>query len=103
MGGGHSLGEQGGEQAHTLSISELPTHTHTLRANSNASNTNVPDGTTVLSSSNPQNCYGPGANLIAMSPQAIGNIGGNQAHLNMQPFLVLNFSIALQGIFPSQN
>jgi len=41
-------------------------------------------------------------NLIAMSPAAIGNVGGSQAHLNMQPFLVLNFSIALQGIFPSQ-
>jgi microcystin-dependent protein len=49
------------------------------------------------------NPYGnPVAPLVAMSPTAVANMGGSQAHLNMQPFLVLNFSIALQGIFPSQ-
>ena len=102
MGGGHTLGERGGEQGHTLSISEIPTHTHTLKASSTQASTNVPGPTTVLSASNPQNAYAQATNLIAMSPAAIGNVGGSQAHLNMQPFLVLNFSIALQGIFPSQ-
>jgi microcystin-dependent protein len=46
--------------------------------------------------------YGPAANLTALQPSTVANVGGSQAHLNMQPFLVLNFCIALQGIFPSQ-
>ena len=46
---------------------------------------------------------GPDNNLVAMNPASLANVGGSQAHLNMQPYLVLNFSIALQGIFPSQN
>jgi microcystin-dependent protein len=44
----------------------------------------------------------PDQNLAAMNPNSVTNVGGSQAHLNMQPYLVLNFSIALQGIFPSQ-
>lgn len=103
MGAGHTLGERGGEQGHTLSIAELPTHTHVLNASSTQASTNVPDTNSVLSASNPQNAYAAPSNPIAMSPQSIANTGGSQAHLNMQPFLVLNFSIALQGIFPSQN
>ena len=102
MGSNHTLGERGGEQAHTLSISEIPTHTHVLKASSTQATTNVPGNNTVLSASNPQNAYAQATNLIAMAPSSIGNVGGSQAHLNMQPFLVLNFSIALQGIFPSQ-
>jgi len=102
MGSGHTLGERGGEQGHTLSISEIPTHTHTLKGSTVAATTNVPANNTVLAGSNPQNAYAQATNLIAMAPNALGNVGGSQAHLNMQPFLVLNFSIALQGIFPSQ-
>ena len=103
MGAGHTLGEQGGEQGHTLSISETPTHTHTLNGSSAQASTNVPANNTELSVSNPQNIYGRAANLVGMAQSAIGSVGGSQAHLNMQPFLVLNFAIALQGIFPSQN
>jgi len=102
MGGGHTLGERGGEQAHTLSISEIPTHTHAVKASTSQASTNAPNTSTVLSVSNPQSVYGPASSLGAMAPAAIGNVGGSQAHLNMQPYLVLNFSIALQGIFPSQ-
>ena len=97
----HTLGERGGEQAHTLSISELPTHTHVLNGTaSNASNT--PSNTSVLARSNPQQAYAAPANLVAMESRTVANTGGSQAHMNMQPFLVLNFCIALQGIFPSQ-
>src|SRR5215510_4256818 len=61
-----------------------------------------PDTNTVLATSTPQNIYGPAGNAVAFAPNAISNVGGSQAHTNMQPYLVLNFSIALQGIFPSQ-
>ena len=102
MGSGHTLGERGGEQAHTLSIAELPTHTHVLSATTAVSTTNSPSTGVMLAQSTASDLYAGGAqNLIAMSPAAIANVGGSQAHLNMQPFLVLSFCIALQGIFPS--
>lgn len=100
MGSGHTLGERGGEQAHTVSISEIPTHTHVVSATS--SQASVPatgGGVWATQSTNP---YASPQELVAMAPQAIGNVGGSQAHLNMQPFLTLSFCIALQGIFPSQ-
>jgi len=103
MGSGHTLGERGGEQAHTLSIAELPQHVHSAMANSTITgNTNNPTATSVLAQSTASQMYTAAANLIAMPANEITNTGGSQAHLNMQPFLVLNFSIALQGIFPSQ-
>jgi microcystin-dependent protein len=102
MGSGHTLGERGGEQAHTLSIAEIPTHVHTANASSTPANTNTPGIAIGLATSALSQLYGPPANLQAMAANALTNTGGSQAHLNMQPFLVLNFSIALQGIFPSQ-
>jgi microcystin-dependent protein len=110
-GSGHTLGERGGEQAHTVSISELPTHVHGFSANTcvdsaTANATQGPptsnywanSGKAVYSTNDQNNPIVTGA----MSPAAVGNVGGSQAHLNMQPFLALNFCIALQGIFPSQ-
>ena len=101
VGNGHTLGERGGEQAHTLSIQEIPTHTHAVNATSNAADLNVATNATRLGAVN--NGYTPASNLVAMSPAEISNVGGSQAHLNMQPFLTLTFCIALQGIFPSPN
>ena len=99
FGDGHTLGERGGEQAHTISISELPTHTHPWGVNGAAVNALDPTGIQLGS----QQGYNTAAtNLVAMNAQQLSNVGGSQAHLNMQPFLVLNFCIALQGIFPSQ-
>jgi microcystin-dependent protein len=100
MGNGHTLGERGGEQGHTLSISELPQHIHFAQASPT-------DGDQVIATNNylgPVNqLYGaPASNLTSLTPAEISNVGGSQAHLNMQPFLVLSFCIALQGIFPSQ-
>jgi microcystin-dependent protein len=100
VGSGHTLGEKGGEQAHTLSISELPTHTHTLNANSGNATTPLTGGN-LLAAGN--NLYAPASNMTALSPTMVPNVGGSQPHLNMQPYLVLNFCIALQGIFPSPN
>lgn len=103
VGSGHTLGERGGEQAHTLSIAELPEHLHVLNARSAQATASNPTNTSILAESTGQFLYGPASNLQAMAPNAVANAGGSQAHLNMQPFLTLNFCIALQGIFPSPN
>ncbi|HEY2248764.1 MAG TPA: tail fiber protein [Bradyrhizobium sp.] len=100
VGSGHNLGERGGEQAHTLSISEMPTHTHIFQGTSNNADNAALTGN-LLATSN--NLYAPLANVTTLVPSTIGNIGGSQAHLNMQPFLTISFCIALQGIFPSAN
>ena len=103
VGQGHTLGEKGGEQAHTISISELPTHTHVLSASSQAANASPPNPVgNILASSAPGQAFSSPTALVAMSPASVTNTGGSQAHLNMQPFLTLSFCIALQGIFPSQ-
>lgn len=102
VGGGFTLGERGGEQAHTLSISEIPTHTHVVNASTNPATLDNPNGN-VTGQSNPNNIYGPTQNLTTLSAATVSNVGGSQAHLNMQPFLTLTFCIALQGIFPSPN
>jgi microcystin-dependent protein len=102
MGSGHTLGERGGEQGHTLSIAEVPTHTHTLNATTTAASGAIPGGNVLGTSAATDPIYGNPASLVAMDSSSLAPVGGSQAHLNMQPFLVLNFSIALQGIFPSQ-
>jgi microcystin-dependent protein len=56
----------------------------------------------MLAKASGDSIYADFSNAVALAPNAMANVGGSQAHLNMQPYLVLNFSIALQGIFPSQ-
>jgi microcystin-dependent protein len=102
VGSGHTLGEKGGEQAHTLSIAEIPTHTHVLSGSSNSGTAQTPGGN-LLATVPSQLYHSPGNPLVAMNPGNVTNVGGSQAHLNMQPFLTLTFAIALQGIFPSPN
>lgn len=101
-GSGHTLGERGGEAAHTLSISELPTHTHVASATSANATATSPSSTLGYARAGTL-MYGPAAQLAAMNSSAISSVGGNQAHQNQQPFLTLSFCIALQGIFPSPN
>ncbi len=101
VGSGHTLGERGGEQAHTLSIAELPTHTHGVNASASATGGNAGPGGRFLGGAN--NAYHAPEGLTSLTPGSVANIGGSQAHLNMQPFLTLSFCIALQGIFPSPN
>lgn len=100
VGSGHTLGERGGEQAHTLSIAELPTHVHVANASQANADTPQPSGN-LFGTSN--NLYAAPGQLTSLNPGTVTNVGGSQAHLNMQPFLTLNFCIALQGIFPSPN
>lgn len=99
VGGGYTLGQNGGEQAHTLSIGEIPTHVHTLNVTNDNATSGQPTGLVLGRSTN--FVYEAPANLVALNPASVGSIGGSQAHLNMQPFLTLSFCIALQGIFPS--
>lgn len=100
IGAGHTLGEIGGNQTHTVTISELPTHTHVLLASLAAGNSKSPVNNILAGA---LNAYRSPAALTSLSPGAVVNTGGSQAHFNMQPFLTMNFCIALQGIFPSQN
>jgi microcystin-dependent protein len=100
VGSGHTLGERGGEPAHTLSIAELPAHTHVAQASTAAGNAFVPTSD-LLAKVEGLDAYAAAANLVAMNAGTVGNTGSSQAHLNMQPILTLSFCIALQGIFPS--
>ncbi len=100
VGSGHTLGDRGGEQAHTLSIAEIPTHTHVLNGTSDSGALLIPAGNLLAKEAN-FSYHTPDNQIAPMAAGSIANVGGSQAHLNMQPFLVLNFCIALQGIFPS--
>ena len=100
MGNGHTLGEHAGEQNHTLSTPELPAHTHTWGATNTPANAPTPTSNLLGGAAE----YNSSAsNLVGMSPGTLSTVGGTQPHPNMQPYLTLNFCIALQGIFPSQN
>jgi microcystin-dependent protein len=102
VGGGHTQGETAGQYAHTLTISEMPAHNHFLQVTNNDGTTPNPGNTVILSKA-VANSYGPLASAVTMNPATIGNVGGSQPHENKQPYLALNFIIALQGIFPSRN
>lgn len=98
MGSGITLGELGGEIAHTLIQSEMPAHTHVPVGSTTHANLGSPAGN-LWATGNAG--YNPTFN-VSMNPACIVPFGGSQAHENRSPFLTLNFCIALQGIFPSQ-
>ena len=98
-GSGHTLGERGGETSHTLSISELPTHIHNLNGTTLAADLPTVPANLLATVAN---VYGTATPLTSLNPASLGPTGGSQAHPNQQPYLTLNFCIALQGIFPSQ-
>lgn len=95
-----SLGQQSGEEMHTLIQSEIPQHSHIPQGNTGAPDSSGPSGAAWATS--PSNAYATTANAT-MNPASVAAAGGSQPHENMPPFLVVNFVIALQGIFPSRN
>ena len=100
MGNGHTLGEKGGTTSVTISQQTMPTHIHFFTAADVNATGAIPTGATLAQSNN---LYTAPANLVALDPSSVTSVGGSQPHNNMMPYLVLNFIIALQGIFPSQN
>ena len=106
MSDDYILGQAGGEYAHTLIMPEMPEHTHFLMGSQTQGNSvypNFSNSGNVLAS-DPGNAYSNAAQqLTAFKPASVTNVGGNQPHENRQPFLVINFCIALSGIFPSKN
>jgi microcystin-dependent protein len=99
-GSGFVQGQASGEQTHTLVVGEEPVHTHTALGTVTAGDAPIPTGNYLGAA---DNMYAPLANPTTLPPSTIGNAGGSQPHENMQPYLVLSFCIALQGVFPTQN
>src|SRR5688500_18776450 len=106
------LGEKGGQSAHTLSLSELATHTHTPMASNASGNLTFPAAASpvvqhniwAISTQNPyESPQSQGFAAAAMLAGCASTTGGGQPHGNKQPYLVLNFIIALIGVFPSRN
>ena len=96
----HDLGETGGSETVTLLESEIPSHTHALRASVEIGEDSAPGGE-ALAKSTGGNLYFPTAtNLVQMSPNALAPAGGDAPHNNMMPYLTFYFCIALQGVFP---
>ena|SRR6185369_3479000 len=106
FGSGFTLGEAAGSSSVTLNIQQLPAHPHTLTSNmcigGATINAALGDPTGNYWANNGKNQYSTNTFDNVMHPSAVTNVGGSQPHNNMQPYLVLNFCIALQGIFPSQ-
>lgn len=92
------LGEMSGSAAVTLLESEIPLHTHTVQGSAQSATSNEPAG--MLPAATLAAAYGSSAPVVEMAPQAIAPTGGGLPHNNMQPFLTLQFCIALQGVYP---
>ena len=101
MGPGFALAQRGGEQAHTLTINEAATHSHSAVGSSITGDSDIPAGTYLGAA---DSFYAPlQSNAVKMPPATIASTGGGQPHNNMQPYLTLNSCIALQGISPPRS
>jgi microcystin-dependent protein len=104
------MGQLGGEESVTLTLSQIPQHNHSVPTSSQPGAVSTPSSSVILSDegqsvANAVFTYVPynGSNQVQLAPQAIGFTGGNQPHDNIQPYLTLNFIISLYGVYPTQN
>ena len=97
----HREGQKGGAETVSLSTAEIPQHDHTAQASSAVADAPVAAGHILADS--PSQLYADPGNLVELRSGTIANAGGGQAHENMQPWLAVNFCIALRGLFPSRN
>jgi microcystin-dependent protein len=98
----HDLGEASGSDTVTLLQSEMPNHPHTMRANTDIAAVQTPSPARSIARSQNANAYKApaGQPVVPLSSGALAPAGGDQPHNNLQPYLTLNFNIALQGVFP---
>jgi microcystin-dependent protein len=102
IGGSFNVeGQAGGQSSHTLTMSEMTGHFHTANSTNDNGSTGVPTGALLARATN--FIYETPVNFTALNAAAVSSVGGSQAHSNMQPYLVLNYVIALVGVFPSRN
>src|SRR5690606_14406944 len=107
----YNQGEMAGQEHVTLIQTQMPTHTHTLGASSAVGTVSDPSGAVIANNqvtiergkTVPANAFIQGAPTTMMNPQAIAPAGGNQPHENRQPYIAMNYIIALEGIFPSRS
>ena len=102
FGAAHNLGEAAGSTSVTVNIQQLPTHTHAMMASQTPGDVPVPTNN-VLATTPATKIYAGPLSLTTLNPINVSSVGGSQPHNNMMPYLVLNYIIALQGIFPSRN
>jgi microcystin-dependent protein len=99
----YDLGQTSGADAVTLGLAEIPAHTHSVRAETiDPGDVSIPSGSSALAPSDGGTLYQNTANT-QLAPQAIALTGGDQPHNNLMPYLVLNYCIALQGVFPPRS
>jgi len=101
----YTQGEATGQEQVTLTLSSMPAHTHALNGTSTTADKRTYAGNVLANDTAPNtNFFAPaGGNTTALNPQSIGPMGGNQPHSNMQPYLAMNYCIAIYGVFPSRN
>lgn len=98
-------GSRGGQEAVTLSVTQIPAHSHALRGTNELGTELVPEQNQLAGKERirqyraPNGLTGP----VDLAPGSIGSTGGSQPHDNMPPYLTLRWCVALQGIFPSRN
>jgi len=102
QGPGFTLGQAGGEESVTLTVNQIPGHSHVPQCDSTNNSSNTPLGS-VWAGTSALKQFSVVAPNVAMAPQALSTTGGSQPHDNMIPFLAINFIISLFGIFPTQN
>ena len=95
------VGQRGGSEEHVLQAGEVPAHSHTVQASDDDATTGNPAGNVFARATS--TLYGPKAAPTTLSPDAVNQAGSGQGHPNMQPYLALNFVIAIQGLFPTMN